>query len=93
MKDCDRLSLVTYDTNVRVQFGLTKMDDEQKEKTKTAVKALQSGSSTNLSGGLFEGMQTIVCYNGSSSYKGVTLEQLTTEYTQIIVCTVEPVYT
>ena len=60
MKDCDRLSLVTYDTNVKLQFGLTKMNDEQKEKTKEAVKALKSGSSTNLCGGLLEGMLTII---------------------------------
>ena len=55
VKECDRLSLVTYDTNVKLQFGLTKMDHKKKEKTKEIVKCLVSGSSTNLSGGLLEG--------------------------------------
>lgn len=55
VKECDRLALVTYDTNIKVQFNLTNMDDEQKEKTKDIARSLTSGSSTNLSGGLLQG--------------------------------------
>lgn len=55
MKECDRLSVVTYDTNVTLDFPLTRMDAVNKEKTKLTVKAIRDGSSTNLCGGLLKG--------------------------------------
>ena len=55
MKDCDRLCVVTYDTNVTLDFPLTCMDTNNKEKTKGMVKAIRDGSSTNLCGGLLKG--------------------------------------
>ena len=61
MKDCDRLSVVTYDTNVTLDFPLTCMNAANKERTKQAVKAIRDGSSTNLCGGLLKGI-TLYAY-------------------------------
>ena len=55
MKECDRLSLVTYDSNVQRQCELTKMDKANKEMVKRLVKGITDGSSTNLCGGLVTG--------------------------------------
>ena len=57
MKECDRLSVVTYDSNVKLDFPLTRMNSDNKEKTKMAVKAIRDGSSTNLCGGLMKGKE------------------------------------
>ena len=63
MKECDRLSVVTYDTNVKLDFPLTRMNTANKEKTKAMVKAIRDGSSTNLCGGLLAGMMSPNYYN------------------------------
>lgn len=55
MKECDRLSLITYDSNVKLQCALTKMDKANKEMVKHLVKSITDGSSTNLCGGLVTG--------------------------------------
>ena len=55
VKDCDRMSLVTYDTYVQLVFGLTRMDKINKEKARSNVNSIVDGSSTNLSGGLIKG--------------------------------------
>jgi hypothetical protein len=55
----DRLGLVTYDTNVKTEFHLVKMDEKGKEKTEGILKKIRSGSNTNLSGGLFHGIQEV----------------------------------
>lgn len=60
LKAEDRLSLVSYDTNVRVDFPLTKMDTENKTTALSAITSLKAGSSTNLSGGLFAGLEQLV---------------------------------
>ena len=55
MKECDRISLVTYDTNVNLDFSLMKMDKQNRERAKSFVNSIRDGSSTNLSGGLLKG--------------------------------------
>ena len=55
VKECDRLSLVTYDTGVTLEFGLTSMTKANKDKTKLLVQSIRDGSCTNLCGGLMEG--------------------------------------
>jgi len=55
VKECDRLSLVTYDTQVYLDFGLTAMDKANKERTKQTIQKLKDGSCTNLCGGLMKG--------------------------------------
>ena len=55
MKECDRLSLVTYDTNVYLDFSLTSMNRANKDKAKINISKLREGSCTNLCGGLVKG--------------------------------------
>ena len=55
VKECDRLSLVTYDTQVYLDFGLTVMNRANKDKTKALIQKLRDGSCTNLCGGLVKG--------------------------------------
>ena len=57
MKECDRLSLVTYDSYVNKDFPLTYMNDENKKATMQAVDEIASGSYTNLCEGLLTGMR------------------------------------
>eukprot|EP01147_Barroeca_monosierra_P010933 gene10933-3007_t len=66
----DRLSLVSYDSNIQLAFPLTKMDSSGKKFAEDAIAALHAGSCTNLSGGLFKGieqMQTRDTKNNVSS--------------------------
>jgi len=55
----DRLGLVTYDTNVKTEFHLMKMNEKGKEETEGILQKIKAGSSTNLSGGLFHGIQEV----------------------------------
>lgn len=55
----DRLGLVTYDTNVRTEFGLMKMDERGKGLTERTLKKIRAGNCTNLSGGLMEGIEEV----------------------------------
>ena len=57
VKECDRLSLVSYDTQVYLDFGLTAMNKANKDKTKSLIGKLRDGSRTNLCGGLMKGTQ------------------------------------
>ena len=61
MKECDRLSVVTYDSNVKLDFPLTSMTSDNKDKTKAEVRAIRDGSSTNLCGGLVKGEEQLQC--------------------------------
>ncbi|XP_066930326.1 uncharacterized protein [Clytia hemisphaerica] len=56
LKDKDRLSVVTYDTQVYLDFPLRKMDKDGKEFAAKKVEAIRDGSTTNLSGGLLKGL-------------------------------------
>ena len=55
----DRLGLVTYDTRVKTEFPLMKMDEQGKEKVESILKNIRAGSATNLSGGLLAGIQEV----------------------------------
>jgi len=55
----DRLALVTYDTHVKTEFSLMKMDEKGKETTERILQKIQGGSCTNLSGGLFRGIEEV----------------------------------
>ena len=59
VKECDRLSLVTYDTQVYLDFGLTAMNRANKDRTKAVIGKLREGSCTNLCGGLMKGMYCV----------------------------------
>ena len=57
VKSDDRLSIVTYDTNVTLDFELKKMTKDNKTSCLEKIKNISSGSSTNLSGGLLKGLE------------------------------------
>merc|ERR1719335_1573605 len=59
LKSTDRLSLVSYDTDVRSDFGLTLMNDAGKKIATAALDKLRAGSMTNLSGGLMQSVKNL----------------------------------
>lgn len=56
LKRGDTFSLVTYDNQVKVELRPRVMDSEGKASAQRAIENVVSGGSTNLSGGLFEGV-------------------------------------
>ena len=56
VKSSDRLSVVTYDSNVNVNFELMQMNEDKKTYARSLVASIMEGSSTNLCGGLLKGM-------------------------------------
>ena len=70
VKETDRLSVVTYDTYVYVNFALMQMNKANKKEAKALVDSIRSGSMTNLCGGLLKGTLYIfvaVCKNGDNN--------------------------
>ncbi len=59
LKPSDRISIVTFDTDVKVDLGLIELTNNNKNMIRTVIKSIQAGSSTNLSGGLFKGLETL----------------------------------
>lgn len=59
LKATDRAGIVTYDTNVAVPVPPTLLTDASKKKVLEVVRKIEAGDSTNLSGGLFEGLAQI----------------------------------
>ncbi|KJE93816.1 hypothetical protein CAOG_04556 [Capsaspora owczarzaki ATCC 30864] len=59
LRACDRLALVTYDTEVTLDLALSPMDDKGRSKATQVVNGIRDGSSTNLSGGLLEGLNIL----------------------------------
>jgi Mg-chelatase subunit ChlD len=62
----DRLSVVTYDTGVTVDFHLLSMNKDNKKFAESKIESIQSGSSTNLCGGLLQGLCTILDRGGET---------------------------
>jgi Mg-chelatase subunit ChlD len=56
----DRVGLVTFDTTVHDRLSLTAMDQKTKTTANGVVDSFRAGSSTNLSGGLFAGLQQLI---------------------------------
>lgn len=67
VRDDDRLSVVTYDTHVKVDFGLMNMDKTNKASGSTIIHQIRDGSSTNLSGGLLKGLCQIIDRGGAKN--------------------------
>lgn len=59
LRPVDRFALVSYDSDVRTDLGLTCMDTKGMDAAHKAVTQLNAGSCTNLSGGLFEGLSLV----------------------------------
>ena len=55
MKESDRFSLIVYDANVELVFGLMNMTEKNRAKAKGCVSSIREGSTTNLYGGLVKG--------------------------------------
>lgn len=55
----DRLGLVTYDTKVKREFSLMKMDEQGKGKIDKILNTIRAGATTNLSGGVLAGVQEV----------------------------------
>jgi hypothetical protein len=53
------MALVSYDTGVRTEWGLTKMNAEGKASARAILKNIRGGSMTNLSGGLLAGIDEL----------------------------------
>lgn len=53
----DKLSVVLYDTKVDTLFDFTNMNDKEKKKAWGQIEKVHSRDMTNLSGGLFRGME------------------------------------
>ncbi|XP_057306276.1 uncharacterized protein LOC130644615 isoform X1 [Hydractinia symbiolongicarpus] len=60
LNERDRFSVVTYDTNVYIDFGLRVMTADNKKDALHKIKNIQSGSCTNLCGGLLKGLCQII---------------------------------
>jgi len=70
----DSVSLVTFDTNVQCIMPLTKLKGSfEKEKFKRCVEKIRSGSSTNLSGGLAEGIRQLKQSKAQNTVRAVIL--------------------
>ena len=67
VKDQDRLSVVTYDTGVYLDFGLMKTTKDNKAKCLTKIQEIRYGSTTNLSGGLLKGLEQISSRTGDKN--------------------------
>jgi len=55
----DKLALVSYDTGVKTEWPLTRMDASGKAMCRTILKGIRAGSMTNLSGGLLAGIDAL----------------------------------
>jgi len=60
LKPDDCLSLVTFDSEVKLEIPLAKLSADQRAHASDVVTRLKDGSSTNLSGGLFMGMEQVI---------------------------------
>ena len=55
----DRLSIITYDSDVTCSMPLSKMDSSGKRLAREAIASIHPGSATNLSGGLMRGLEEL----------------------------------
>ena len=60
MLEKDRLCVITYDSNVFVNFELLHMTSENKDFAEQQIKGIVEGSSTNLCEGLLQGLCEIL---------------------------------
>jgi Mg-chelatase subunit ChlD len=61
----DELAIVAYDDRIETPLGLTKMDTKGSKQAVTAVRNIAARGCTNLSGGLFKGLE--LCQPATSS--------------------------
>lgn len=59
LKEEDKLSVVEFESNVSTSLPLTTMSKDGKKEAKKVIQGIRIGNSTNLSGGLFEGLEVL----------------------------------
>merc|ERR1719473_2241149 len=59
LKKEDRLSLVTFDSSVKTDLGLTNLDADGRAKAEAVVRQVHPGATTNLSGGALQAIDVL----------------------------------
>ena len=59
LKSDDRLSVITFESNVHRLTELSALTPENKKKAKAAIQGMRATGGTNLSGGLLDGLQVL----------------------------------
>lgn len=67
----DRFALISYSNSARVEFSLSYMTPENKQKALSCIESLHTEGSTNLWDGLFKGMEELKKNNGLGRNAGV----------------------
>jgi len=67
LKEIDHLSLVTFDDKIITDLKLSKMTSDGKQASMDAIKRVVTGGSTNLSGGLLEGLNIVRNHKSTKS--------------------------
>ena len=73
MRDGDRVSLISYSDEVRVDVGSTVLNEQTRTRVRNAIHRISDGGSTNLGGGLVEGIKQVEAHTGSSDVNRVLL--------------------
>jgi len=73
LKSEDQLAIVAFDTHVDTHLQFMKMDSDNKKKAQRVISELKPGSQTNLSGGLFEGLEMLKKITNSSDVASLLL--------------------
>ena len=71
--DMDRLSIITYDSDVSCAMKLSNMDAHGKKLAAAAISSIHPGSTTNLSGGLTRGLEEIQAVGNPAETTSVLL--------------------
>jgi len=67
----DRVSIVSFDSQVRLELPLEKMDAAGRAKAESVVRRIQPGSTTNLSGGALKAVDVLDASAGSRGLFGL----------------------
>lgn len=73
MRDGDRVSLVSYSDGVRTDVASTELNERTRTKVRNAIHRLSDGGSTNLGGGLVEGIKQVAAHVDTSDVNRVLL--------------------
>ncbi len=73
MRDGDRVALVSYSDEVRVDASSTVLNEETRTRVRNAIHRISDDGSTNLGGGLVEGLKQIRPHSGSAEVNRVLL--------------------
>jgi len=72
----DKISVTTFDTNVKQVFKLSAMTAQNKQNLESVIKKVKAGSSTNLSGGLLDAISVLKKSGAKGGSKAVLTEAM-----------------